>query len=95
MAEIDMEWQRRLTFAALEGASRIEFSWHRLPDGFSYALRSYDQTDTVIGDSSDSDILKARMSPLEALAERDGFADDLAVRSISLDLSSQTLTRSW
>ena len=95
MAEIDADWERRLDFAALDQAVRVAFSWHKTADGVSYALRSYDADDAVIGDGSDYDILKARISPLETLAEREGFADGHAVRSISLDLRRKTLTRSW
>ncbi|MEM7494208.1 MAG: hypothetical protein AAF296_12565, partial [Pseudomonadota bacterium] len=75
MADIEQDWERRLVFAALDAAVRVDFSWHKTADGMAYALRSYDVNDAVIGDGSDYDILKARISPLETLAEREGFAD--------------------
>lgn len=95
MVDINIDWERRLEFAALDAAVRVEFSWHKTADGVSYALRSYDASGAVIGDGSDYDILKARISPLETLAEREGFAEGHTVRSISLDLENKTLTRSW
>lgn len=95
MTDYSAEWQKRLRFAALPGAVRVEFVWNATAEGSSFALRSYDEAGKAIGDDSDYDILKARLSPLQGLAEREGFAEAFAERSVSLDVSSGEVTKSW
>ena len=95
MSDFNAEWQRRLRFAALPEAVRVEFVWNATAEGSSFALRSYDEAGQAIGDASDYDILKARLSPLQGLAEREGFAEAFAERSVSLQLSSGVMTKSW
>lgn len=95
MSESTDEWEKRLRFAALPGAVRVEFVWNADPEGSSFALRCYDEDGQAIGDGTDYDILKARISPLQDLAEREGFADKFAKRSVSLDLSNGRVTKSW
>ncbi|MEM1037261.1 MAG: hypothetical protein AAGI14_10925 [Pseudomonadota bacterium] len=95
MSQNEEQWRKRLTFAALPGAVSVTFEWATTPDGTSFALRSFDKDGQVIGDGADYDILKARITPLEALAESEGFADGYAKRSMTLNLKRDALDPSW
>lgn len=92
--ELEQKWREKLTRAALPGAVRVMFEWTRTEDGTSFTLRSRDADGNSIGDSSDYDILKARISPLEDLAESEGFGDVGEKRRMALDLETGTLVRS-
>ncbi|MEM1086395.1 MAG: hypothetical protein AAGH90_01600 [Pseudomonadota bacterium] len=95
MSADNEQWIKRLTFAALPGAASVRFEWQKTKDGTAFALRSFDKDGTVIGDGADYDILKARISPLETLADAAGFADNYSKRSMTLDLKNGSLKRSW
>ncbi|MEM8615834.1 MAG: hypothetical protein AAGF20_02760 [Pseudomonadota bacterium] len=92
---LDNDWQKRLKFAALPHAVRVEFKWKKDAEGASFDLRSFNASGEPIGDGADYDLLKARFNPLQALAEHEGFANDYGERRISLDLLTGMLTRSW
>ncbi|MEO0981572.1 MAG: hypothetical protein AAFX03_02840 [Pseudomonadota bacterium] len=83
----DIEWTKALRRAALEGAVRVEVSWMFKPGEAAYQLRSVDAGGETIGDDRDYDILKAKMTPLERLAEASGSSKGRA----SLDLVAGTL----
>jgi|GEM_PF-3136598 len=94
-SDLDEKWREKLTRAALNGAVAVVFEWQRTGEGTAFALKSRDSMNQPIGDDGDYDIVKARMSPLEALAEQDGFAPVGQTRSIRFDLVSGELARDW
>lgn len=94
-SERDETWREKLTRAALRGAVAVMFEWTRTPEGTSFALKSRDAAGAPIGDGSDYDILKARITPLEALAEAEGFGPAGQTRTIRLDLVTGNLSRDW
>lgn len=94
-SELDEKWKKKLTFAALPGAVRVIFEWTANSDGWSYALKSRDPEGQPIGDDSDYDILKARIGPLENLAEAEGYGLVGETRRIEMDLATGALNKSW
>ena len=95
MSQNQAQWRKRLTFAALPGAASVTFEWATTPDGMTFGLRSLDKSGDAIGDDTDYHILKARISPLQDLAELEGFAEDHAKRSMTLDIEGDVLQQSW
>ena len=85
-------WIKAMSFAALPGAARMRFERTELiEDGVPtvrYSLRSETESGAVIGDDRDYDLLKAAMTPLEALSEAAGHKDLI----VELDLKNKTLT---
>ena len=94
-SDLDEKWREKLTRAALRGAVAVIFEWTRTGEGTAFALKSRDSMNQPIGDDADYDILKARISPLETLAEQEGFAPVGQTRSIRLDLVTGELARDW
>ena len=85
-------WREKLDRAALPGATQVRFTWTRTSDGQSFALASLDDDANVIGDDRDYDLLKAVISPLEALAEAEGFGPVEKPKTMTLHRSSATLS---
>jgi hypothetical protein len=94
-SDVDEKWRKKLTQAALRGAVAVVFEWTRTGEGTSFALRSRDSAGQPISDDSDYDLLKARIVPLEALAEAEGFGPLGEARSVWLDLVSGQLVRDF
>ena len=90
---MNQDWSEALRFAALPGAVRVRFEYETLiEDGTptrQMRLTSYSQTGIPIGDDRDYDLLKAAISPLEALAER--CAQEKLI--VALDLKTGHLAR--
>lgn len=80
-------WIKALGFAALPGSETVIFARKSgVTDGIpttSYTLRCFDAAGQEIGDDRDYDLLKAAITPLERLADREDHANLTMELSIS------------
>ncbi|MEO1659958.1 MAG: hypothetical protein AAFR51_03145 [Pseudomonadota bacterium] len=85
-------WHQALRFAALPGAAKVRLERQSLIEDETrtvrYRLTSFTADGETIGDDRDYDLLKAVMSPLEALADAAGHKD----LKIELDLENGALS---
>lgn len=85
-------WIKALRFAALPNAAKVTFECRKVTENGTpttrYKLASVSIEGQVIGDDRDYDLLKAALSPLEALAETCDHAD----LTLELDLKSGQLS---